>query len=181
MRPEKNIENSIKRLRVIPSSEMHKRTLSDVLQAQEKWKKERAAVPGPNIWRTIMKSKISKVAAAAVIIITVISVMYRGNGAFDIATPAFGQMIQAMEEMPWVHFRTVPQKDNAGDFCERWFCYKEKIILTKWRSGKVSCLDYHNNRRTVYEPDTDTVTVSYFPDSPSEVYEVPRSMVDSWM
>jgi len=50
---------------------MHERTLNDVLEAQEKSRKTKSTKFEPNIWRTIMKSHITKLAAAAVIIVTV--------------------------------------------------------------------------------------------------------------
>lgn len=71
MRPAENIENSIKRLQVTPSAEMRRRTLDDILEAQEESRKTKPAVIWPDIWRTIMKKRITKLAAAAVIIIAV--------------------------------------------------------------------------------------------------------------
>lgn len=73
MRPLDNIERLIKKLRYKPTAEAHDRVLDNVLEALEKSKKPKPAINQPNIWRTIMKSQITKLAtAAAVIIITIL-------------------------------------------------------------------------------------------------------------
>jgi outer membrane lipoprotein-sorting protein len=67
-----HLENLIKKLYVVPSAQTHERILNIVLEAHDKAKKTKSAVQPKNIWRTIMKSRITKLAAAAVIIIAVI-------------------------------------------------------------------------------------------------------------
>ena len=69
MRPAEDVENLIKRVRLKASAQMHERTLNDALEAQEKSRKAKSAEIGPNIWRIIMKSRITKLAAAAAIIV----------------------------------------------------------------------------------------------------------------
>ena len=69
MRPAENIEKLISRLRVEPRTEMSKRNLDDALAAH---KKVIGSVSSrPTIWRIIMKSRTGKIAAAAVIIVSV--------------------------------------------------------------------------------------------------------------
>ena len=69
MRPAENIERLIKNLTDRTSAQMDERVLGDVLRALEESKKNKSAASKPNIRRTIMKSPITKLAAAAVIII----------------------------------------------------------------------------------------------------------------
>lgn len=71
MKPAEKIEKLIKRLHFKASAEMHDRTINDALEAQAKSNKRKPAKPEPSIWRTIMKSKITKFAAAAALIIVV--------------------------------------------------------------------------------------------------------------
>jgi hypothetical protein len=77
MKPAKNIEKHIKNIYVesLPattSAELDERVLGNVMEALEETKKKNSAAIEPNIWRIIMKSRITKLAAAAVIIIAVI-------------------------------------------------------------------------------------------------------------
>ena len=70
MKSKDNVEEAIKKnLSFTASTELHDRMLDDVLNAQEKSKKTTSAATGPRIGRIIMKSSITKLAAAAVIII----------------------------------------------------------------------------------------------------------------
>ncbi len=72
MRPKDKVEEAIKKkLSFTASAELHDRMLDDVLNAQEKSKKTKSAATGPRIGRIIMKSPITKLAAAAVIIIAI--------------------------------------------------------------------------------------------------------------
>ncbi len=72
MKNEENIKNLVKKLNDTTSSEMDKRTLNDVFKVLDESTKK-PSTTGQNIWRTIMKTKITKLAAAAVIIIAVLA------------------------------------------------------------------------------------------------------------
>jgi hypothetical protein len=68
MRPAENIEQMIKKLNDSTSAEMDERVLKDVLHALDE--SEKKSVPTrSDIWRIIMKSPITKLATAAVVII----------------------------------------------------------------------------------------------------------------
>ena len=69
MRPAEDIDKLIKKLRYKASAETHDRVLGNVLQALDKFEKQKSGVTAPNIWRTIMKSPITKVAVAAVLLL----------------------------------------------------------------------------------------------------------------
>ena len=80
MRPRENIEKLIKDVELDTNAERDKAVLDDVLNALEDSKQlalskvegKKSAVIEPNIWRTIMKSPITKLAAAAVVVIAVL-------------------------------------------------------------------------------------------------------------
>ena len=76
MRPADNTENLIKKLRYKAGAEAHDRILDNVMQALDESEKQKSGVTAPNIWRIIMKSPITKIAAAAVIIVGVLTVMH---------------------------------------------------------------------------------------------------------
>ena len=69
MRSMDNMEEALKKkLSFTASAKTHDRILLDVLDTHEARKKSKPALTRPNIRRTIMKSPITKIAAAAVII-----------------------------------------------------------------------------------------------------------------
>jgi len=83
MTPEEKIERLIKKINVIPHAQMHDKTLNDALAAQEKWKNEQSVNIEPNIWRIIMKNKMTKFAAAAVIIAAALYIVYDSGNSID--------------------------------------------------------------------------------------------------
>ncbi len=108
MKPVNNIEELIKRFcikeksSVKPSREMDKRILDDALAAYEKSRKKPPALTELNIWRIIMKSRITKLAATAAIVFIVIF----GVTLLDkITAPAYAleQTIEANRAMRYIH------------------------------------------------------------------------------
>jgi hypothetical protein len=89
MKPTNNIEKTIrKKLDFAATAKMRERILTDVINAQEDSRKTKSALIGPKIRNIIMKSPITKLAAAAVIIIAVGIGMYYFTG--DGTTPVYG-------------------------------------------------------------------------------------------
>jgi hypothetical protein len=72
MRSADDIKKSIKNLNIAANTERHKRVLGDLLKLMEKSKKEQPQAYQPTVWRIIMKSRMTKLAAAAVIIVAVL-------------------------------------------------------------------------------------------------------------
>jgi len=90
MRPAKDIDKLIKKLRYKAGAETHDRVLGNVLRALDESEKQKSGATAPNIWRTIMKSPVTKLAAAAVIIIAVLFVVYQFGGSIE--SSAFAQV-----------------------------------------------------------------------------------------
>ncbi len=86
MNSAKNIEKLLRKINVAPSARMDQRALESILLAQEKSKKTSSADIPPNIWRIIMKSRITKLAIAAALLIAVgIGLIHRqGNREIQI-------------------------------------------------------------------------------------------------
>jgi hypothetical protein len=76
MRPAKDTERHIKNvytdgLKVTASADLDERVLNNVMETLDELEENESAAIEPNIWRLIMKSRVFKLAAAAVIIIAV--------------------------------------------------------------------------------------------------------------
>lgn len=76
----KSAENKIRALineaKIEPGSGADQRILADALSEFEKLKQKRLARSQQNVWRIIMRSRITKLAAAACIIIAVVAGIY---------------------------------------------------------------------------------------------------------
>ena len=71
VRSTRNIEKRIKNVNIVIDAERNKKVFSNILQAFEKSRARKFVPAGPNIWRIILKSPLTKIAAAAVIILGV--------------------------------------------------------------------------------------------------------------
>ena len=69
MRPAENINELIKKLQLKASADLDRRIHEDISRALAESRKTESALPEPNIWRTIMKSPITKVVAGAVLLL----------------------------------------------------------------------------------------------------------------
>jgi tetratricopeptide (TPR) repeat protein len=138
MKPAENIKKLIKKLNVTPDSENHNKTLNDALAALEKTKHKTPAPAGANIWRIIMKSKITKLTAAmaAIIIIgfTISLINYSVTPDY-----AIEQTIEAMRSINSIHAYCTDWDGSKGELWvqinpetgrEEYHCYDIGNILS---------------------------------------------------
>ena len=96
MRPADNINELIKKLHLKASADLDKRVHDDISAALAESEKTESVQTEPNIWRIIMKSRISKLAAAAVIIIAV----FLGVSVFNQSSSvAWGEVLNNVERV----------------------------------------------------------------------------------
>jgi hypothetical protein len=91
------IEMLIKQLNVRPCAEMYGRTLTDILQAQQIQKK--SAALRPNLWRFIMKSKITRYSAAAIVTLAMALVLLDPFGTSDKGHIVWAQVVENMDKV----------------------------------------------------------------------------------
>ena len=104
-----------------------------------------------------MKSPITKLAAAAVIIVAVLVGIRNFGGSIDLTSTALAEtMMETMQKMPWMH--VIGQEE--GKTSEAWLSFVSKIIIKKGGNGIVSYTKYGENKRYVYAPNTETIYAS---------------------
>ncbi|MHC4623131.1 MAG: hypothetical protein ACYS4W_04440 [Planctomycetota bacterium] len=116
-----------------------------------------------SIPRIIMKSKITKLAAAAVITTAVLVGLYLFGGSIDPAARAFGQVTQAVENMPWVAVSGTSQV--TPNSLKVFISPRHQIRAVITQEGRVFWSDFLKRQRKVYEPQDNTLTISYEYDS----------------
>lgn len=133
MRPMEDIENQIKKLRYKAGAGAHSRILDNILLAVDS--RQKLAGPHLNIWRVIMKSRVTKLGAAAVIIIAVVfSITFLNK----LVTPAYAieQTIEAGQDVLYLHFYHYPSLDSNAPDKEAWLEYDDggqiKNIRVNW-------------------------------------------------
>ena len=162
MKSARDIEQSIKKLAVESSDRIHDRILEKLLRKLDKSKRQ-ATVEQANMWRIIMKSPITKIAAAAVILIGLAFVLH--NGSVDIASNVYAQMSENIRKMPWVHIITTGTHEGKEVELKQWFSDEEQVIALKRPDGELGFSDYKKGRRYIYDPNTQLITISFISQS----------------
>ncbi len=156
MRPAENIEKLLKNINIDTNVTTDDAVLGDVIEAFEKSKGKKTSAKEQNIWRIIMKSNITKLAAAAVIIIGAYVVIYQSGGSIDVATVSFAQITENMKQMTWMHAVV----EGTGVGVEAWVCFERRKLVKKWADGEIRFHDDLKQVFQVYDPDSNTVTIS---------------------
>ncbi len=123
MRPADNIEEVIrKKLNFTASSKLHDRMLDDVLNAQEKSQRMQSAFALPKIRRTIMKSPITKLAAAAAVITVVTLGLFEFIGDGGTSGVVWAEVAKKVEASRGLIVRcTESILSNEGDYSIKYF------------------------------------------------------------
>ncbi len=109
-----NVEKILSNINVTPDSRKHEDGLKAILQAQEQSNKTKTAAKQPvNIGITIMKHKLTKLAAAAVILIALLITFNRSGVSPDGATIAWADVVEQIKKAKSVHYHC---KTVVNDF-----------------------------------------------------------------
>ncbi len=172
MKPAKNIEKHIKNIYVesLPattSAELDERVLGNVMGTLEESKKKKSSTIQPNIWRIIMRSRITKLTAAAVIVIAVIICVNQFGGSIDGASVLYARVKESIEKKPWIHAKHTILRGEKKFGGEEWFSFERKIAIGIEDNGKIEYSDFSNQKRYDYLPTPGTITISQIKEPPS--------------
>lgn len=96
MKPAEKIEKLLKKLRYKTSAETHDRVLGNVLLALNEKEKQKAGVPKPDLWRTIMNTRTRKFAIAATIVIAAIIGLHYIAGPFSTTSTVYAEVARRL-------------------------------------------------------------------------------------
>ncbi len=180
MRPAENIKRLIKNAKININHDVKKAALDELINELEKIKKTSSVDTSPNIGRIIMKSKMTKLAAAAVIIIAALIGINQFGGSINMTSVAFAN---AME-----HFVTAQTArfDLSIEFGEQEpqtssFLYDTKgYIRQNMANGTVNFVDYNRNKVYSLVPDTKTAVIRDVskPDFHTALYDIFTKLQD---
>ena len=147
------------------NSKVDDRIINDALTAFDKSEKMTSLSGEPNIWRMIMKSKITRIATAAMVIIAVIAGIQWFSNSFDGMSVAFADVRRAMDKMPLVHKVLHTYRDGKKYRTENWYSFRSRTVISKFSVGgecfKISSLNYDTMENIVYDPNSDVVRILY--------------------
>ncbi|MHC4863648.1 MAG: hypothetical protein ACYTEX_06180 [Planctomycetota bacterium] len=127
MNSAKNIRELFKRLSVNPDADMDRKVDDGITRALEEWEKSTSAVTLPSMRRTIMKSRITKLAAAAVIIVALALGTYILVG--DGAGAAWADVAASTAQVNFVHVYILRFGDDGlKDSGQAWYGHGKKLV-----------------------------------------------------
>ena len=132
MRPTEKIKTFFAKSKVKVNSEFDDKILSDVFTIYEKSKINTPADLWPGIWRIIMKSKITKFAVAAVMIIVAVLLVTVLDKS-TLSAYALEQTMKAYEGLRFVHIKDF--KDGESEPTEFWVELDEQEQVKRVRAS----------------------------------------------
>jgi hypothetical protein len=111
VRSTEDIEKRIKNVNIVIDSERNKKVFGNILQAFEKSKAKKSAQDRPNTSRMILRSPITKLAAAAVIVVAV--GLFFGRGRHTPSSPTAEPRLMAesnLKKMSFISLRMAYQQ-----------------------------------------------------------------------
>jgi hypothetical protein len=117
-----------------------------------------------NVRRIIMTSRITKVGAAAVILMAVGLAIHFSGGSVDLTTIALGDIIEAMQKQPWMHSIYLVSQGGTTQNIETWINFEAKVGGFKMEPGKTQFWNFMDEEKYEFDPETNTITVEYHED-----------------
>ena len=107
MRPADNVGKSFKELHVPTSSGLDEKIYDEISRASVETNEHKLAKQEAVLWRIIMKSRITKLAAAAVIVVAVLAGIHLFGGSIDGTTIAWAKVIETIENAHTITSREI--------------------------------------------------------------------------
>ncbi len=153
MRPADNIHKLIKNTKIKTNPEVNKAVLDGLLDRMDRAEGVHINAPQQNIWRIIMQSKMTKLAAAAaVIIVAVLIGINQFGGSIDITSVALAETLETMKKVPWMHvigeFDTPKRKGTS----EEWINFERGIFAGKGTHCATIYTNYLEGKQYSYSP-----------------------------
>ncbi len=134
--------------------------LAEALQAGGLARGQPMTRAGPGLWRTVMKSRSTKLVTAAAIVAALLIGMSHFKGTV-VKAIEFEEITEAMQHVPWMHGTTTGFELRPGEFDEHWVGFEGGIQATRRANGKVVFMSVENHRQWEYDPNSNTITISH--------------------
>lgn len=159
MRPTDNIEKMVRNWNESTSAGMDDRVLADIGRALER-SQIRAAPTGPSLWRTIMRSPITRLAIAAAIVLAASVVLSQFGKSLE--SVAWADVAQRFESVPFFSMvvYTSPSTSAPGKRTQIWKSQDsrvrvdeaDKVVFADFSGGKKDIVAFDRSTRTPVDP-----------------------------
>ena len=173
MRPADNINELIKKLKLKASADLDKRVHDDIYAALAKSQKTESARTELNIWRTIMKSRITKLAAAAVIIITVFfGINYFGGSMENVA---FADVMQNIQNARTLTYRNVITRASQDPQVVETMVLEPHLMRVELPDGRIWILDHGEGKTLILDSANKQTVMSSTSQKALDLYDTFRN------
>jgi hypothetical protein len=118
MRPSENIEKMIKNTSIETSAKTDHAVLEDIVEAFGKSKRKESAITQPSIRRIIMKNRMTKLAAVAVLVIGIFwGINYLGGSVSSIAWAKVAENVERIDTFKFI-LKIIVQNRETNKFTE---------------------------------------------------------------
>jgi hypothetical protein len=160
MKPNAEVRALLRTAGIRTSPARDESVLADALRVGGLNRDTRVARREPRVWRTIMKSRATKFATAAVIIAAIIITLSQFNQPV-VKAVEFAEMARAMQQVPWMHAAADTRIGPAAGRIEVWINFPAKVQAGITREGKVNVSRFKEHEKAEYDPNSRTITLSY--------------------
>jgi len=143
MRLAENIEKLIKNTDIDTNAKMDKAVLDDVLKAFGQSKAKKSAIAQPSIWRIIMKSPMTKLAAAAAVIFAAAIGIHQFAGPIGGASVVWADVGRKMETID--SFTCRRRERETNDPTQQGFEFVKEKVSMYWYSVEYGTKSEHYN------------------------------------
>lgn len=167
MKPAGNIEKLIKKFcvkeksYVKTSAEMDKRILDDALTAYEKSREKPQVLREPDIWRMVMKSRTTKIAAAAVIIIAIVVGIHHFGGSIDGTSVAFADVLEQIHRARTVAYNQTFYPGESREFTTKKMIIESGIMRSELSHGDIMIFDFSSGKDLHLMPNSKKAILTY--------------------
>jgi outer membrane lipoprotein-sorting protein len=162
MRPDENIKKLITDLKINPSAELDARVNSSIDNALAERNQFDSTSYRPGTWRIVMRSPITKLAAAAVIIIAVLAGIYYFAGEGTRKCCAWERIADRVEQFKTCIFRMHIQQ-MGGPFGQKGQQIESKVYLSSDYGYKMETMLEGKVMQQMYMPADDNAMVMVMP------------------
>ncbi len=180
MRPSENIEKLIKNVNIETNARTDDAVLNEVVKAFEKSKKlvlsevegKESADVQPSIWGIIMKSRLTKLAAAAVIIIAVLIGINQFSDTIE--STAFADVVKNIQNARTLTYQSVFTMAEQEPQVVKTMVLEPHLMRVELQDGRVWILDHGQGKTLLLDSKNKEVVISSTPQKKLGLYDTFR-------
>jgi outer membrane lipoprotein-sorting protein len=142
MRPAENIGKMIKNINIETNAKTDQAVLGDIAKAFEESKKNKSVIIQPSIWRIIMKSKVTKLAIVALIVIAVLIAISQYGGSIGGTSVVWADVVKNTEQARAFTYRERETQKYGGKTRESerqcYFSTEYGFRMDNYKNGQIA-------------------------------------------